>query len=46
MDRVNAQQIEVYNNFMAISQQTIDDANARIDANQADLDVVNADIAH
>jgi len=31
---------------MMICQDTIDQANARITANQADLDVVNAEIAH
>jgi hypothetical protein len=46
MDRVNAQQIQTYMNFMTVSQETIDQANARIMANQLDLDVVNADIAH
>ena len=46
MDRVNAQQIMTYENFMMLSQDTIDQANGRIAANQADLDVVNADIAH
>merc|ERR1711862_933191 len=46
MDRQNAREIEAYNNFMAMSQNTIDQANARIAANQADLDVVNAEIAH
>jgi chromosome segregation ATPase len=46
MDRVNAQQIVTYENFMMLSQDTIDQANARIAANQADLDVVNAEIAH
>jgi len=46
MDRVNAEQIVVYNAFMTMCQETIDEANARIVANQADLDVVNAEIAH
>merc|ERR1712151_977645 len=46
MDAQNAREIELYNAFMAASQNTIDEANARITANQADLDVVNADIAH
>jgi chromosome segregation ATPase len=46
MDRVNAQQIESYNNFMEISQTTIDEAQARLDANNAALEIVNADIAH
>merc|ERR1712203_1279216 len=46
MDKQNAMEIEVFNAFMAASQNTIDEANARIDANQADLDIVNADIAH
>ena len=46
MDATNAQQIVVYNAFMEVSQDTIDQAQARIDANQADLDVVNSNIAH
>lgn len=46
MDAVNAQQIVVYEAFMVMCQETIDQANARIVANQADLDVVNAEIAH
>jgi len=46
MDAVNVQQIALYNAFMAASQDTIDQAQARIDANQADLDIVNANIAH
>jgi multidrug efflux pump subunit AcrA (membrane-fusion protein) len=46
MDRVNVQQIATYEHFMTLSQETIDQAQARIDANQADLDVVNAEIAH
>ena len=46
MDRVNVQQIATYENFMTLSQETIDQAQARIDANQAELDIVNADIAH
>jgi len=46
MDRVNAQQIQTYMTFMTVSQETIDQANGRIMANQLDLDVVNADIAH
>jgi len=46
MDRVNAQQIVVYEAFMLQCQETIDQANARITANQAELDIVNADIAH
>jgi len=46
MDRVNAQQIVTYENFMLLSQETIDQANERITANQAELDIVNAEIAH
>ena len=46
MDRQNALEIELYEAFMAQSQDTIDQAEARIAANQADLDVVNAEIAH
>jgi len=46
MDAVNAQQIVVYNAFMISCQNTIDEATARIIANQAELDIVNADIAH
>ena len=46
MDAQNAREIEVYNAFMIQAQDTIDQANARITANQADLDVVNAEIAH
>ena len=46
MDAQNAREIEVYVAFMTASQNTIDMANERIAANQADLDVVNAEIAH
>merc|ERR1712110_701976 len=46
MDAQNVREIEVYTAFMTASQNTIDQANARIAANQADLDVVNAEIAH
>jgi len=46
MDAVNAQQITVYMAFMTSCQNTIDEANARILANQAELEIVNADIAH
>jgi hypothetical protein len=46
MDTQNVQEIAAYNAFMVVSQNTIDEANARIDANQAELDVVNAEIAH
>jgi len=46
MDAVNVQQIALFNAFMAASQDTIDQAQARIDANQAELDIVNANIAH
>jgi hypothetical protein len=46
MDTMNAQQIVVYEKFMMVSQNTIDEANARITSNQAELDIVNAEIAH
>merc|ERR1711981_64397 len=45
-DSVNAQQIVVFQNFLAVCYQTIDEANARLDANNAELEIVNADIAH
>jgi hypothetical protein len=46
MDRQNAFEIEIFNQFMTVSQNTIDEAQARIDSNTAELEIVNADIAH
>jgi len=45
-DRVNAQQIEVFQQFLAVCYKTIEEAEARLKANNAELEVVNADIAH
>merc|ERR1712151_901734 len=45
-DRVNAQEIVTFNNFLEVCYGTIEEAEARLVANNAELDVVNADIAH
>jgi hypothetical protein len=46
MDAQNAQEIVVFNAFMMSCQNTIDEANVRLAANNAELEIVNADIAH
>ena len=46
MDTANAAQIVAYEAFMAVCAQTIEEAEARIAANEADLEVVNAKIAN
>jgi chromosome segregation ATPase len=45
-DRVNAQQIMTFEGFLAVCYDTIEQAEARLLANNAELDVVNSDIAH
>ena len=45
MDAANAAQIVAYEAFMAVCAQTIEEAEGRIAANEADLEVVNAKIA-
>jgi len=45
-DRVNAQEIDTYDAFMVVCHQTIDEATARLVANNAELVIVNSDIAH
>ncbi len=46
MDAANAAQIVAYEAFMAVCAQTIEEAEARIAANEADLEVVNGKIAN
>jgi len=45
-DRVNVSQIEVFNKYLAVCYDTIEQAEARLLANNAELEVVNSDIAH
>merc|ERR1712110_655941 len=45
-DRVNAQEIETFQAFLAVCYDTIEQAEARLKANNAALEVVNAKIAH